>query len=74
MNHVLDEELSGYIARLSVPQKKSLLAVIKSFLQKDNHNELDIIQYNKDIDEAMRRMDSGKLIHHEDIEREAAAL
>jgi len=74
MGHILDldKELTGYISRLSNPQKKSLLAVIKSFLQKENHTAIDLIQYNKEIDAAMARMDSGSFVSQEDLEIEAA--
>jgi len=72
MSQIIDKELNNYLARLTYPQKKSILAVIKSFLQKDADNALDVIQYNKEIDAAMIRMDSGSLISNEDLEKESA--
>jgi predicted transcriptional regulator len=68
----IDKELTGYLSHLTLSQKKSLLAVIKSFLSKEEVSDIDTVQYNNEIDEAMARMDSGKFISHDELEKEAA--
>lgn len=69
MAHSIDTELHQYIDRLNPVQKKSLLDVIKSFLKTDSSISLD--QYNNEIDEAMIRMDAGKYISQENLEKES---
>jgi hypothetical protein len=51
-------------------EKQSLLTVIKSFLHLKTNNGSRIEQYNKDIDEAMARIDKGEFTTHEDVEKE----
>lgn len=68
MAQVLDKELHKYWELLDTPQKKSIISMIKSFLhpmEKDSH--ISIEQYNKEIDEAMTRIDKGEFISHEDV-------
>jgi hypothetical protein len=71
MAQVLDKELLKYWEQLDGPQKKSILGMIKSFLQPAKKiSEFSIDQYNKEIDEAMARMDAGQFTTHEDVEKE----
>jgi hypothetical protein len=75
MVSILDKELIQYFTRLDEMQKKSLLAMIKSFLKQDS-NVLDtttIQQYNKELDEAMARMDNGHFTTLEELENEMQA-
>ena len=68
----LDFEIQKYLPLLGNEEKQSLLSVIKSFLnlKKDNTEAINIKQYNKDIDEAMARIDKGEFTTHEDLEKE----
>jgi hypothetical protein len=68
----LDFEIQKYLPLLSNNEKQSLLSVIRSFinLKKENIEVIDIEQYNKDIDEAMARMDKGEFTSHEDLFKE----
>jgi hypothetical protein len=67
----LDTEIQKYLPLLGNEEKQSLLGVIKSFLNLKNDNPVgDIPQYNKEIDEAMARIDSGSFTTHEDLEKE----
>jgi predicted transcriptional regulator len=64
----IDKELYKYWELLDASQKKSILSMIKSFIQpksKDSHISLE--QYNKELDEAMARIDAGDFISHEDV-------
>jgi hypothetical protein len=69
MAHSIDSELLSYIDKLDAVQKKSLLDVVKSFLKAEN--PISVQQYNDEIDEAMIRMDAGKYISQQDLEKEA---
>lgn len=76
MTTALDKELIQYFVRLSEPQKRSLLVMIKSFLTSENtaHAESDTIEkYNKELDDAMKRIDRGEFTTLEDLEKEMKA-
>lgn len=51
---LLENELLQYWPMLTIVQQESILSVIKSIVQQEA--EIDIEQYNRDIDEAMRRI------------------
>lgn len=62
----LDNEFMKYWLKLSVPEKKSLLSVAKNFVEsKEETGRLGIEQYNKEIDEAMARMDNNEFFTHQ---------
>ncbi len=75
MASVLDKELIQYFTRLNEPQKKSLLEMIKSFLKSGNESmeNSSIEQYNKELDEAMNRIDKGAFTTLDALEKEAQA-
>lgn len=71
MAQVLDKEIHRYWDLLNTTQKKSILSMIKSFLQPaEKGSPISIEQYNKELDEAMKRINEGKFITHEDLEKE----
>lgn len=61
----LDNEFMQLWSKLTVVQKQSLLSVIKSFAQPEDR--ISIEQYNQEIEEAMKRMDSGEHYTHEQV-------
>ncbi len=68
----LDSEIQKYLPLLGNEEKQSILSVIKSFLslKKENSETINIEQYNKEIDEAMARINNGAFTTHEDLEKE----
>ena len=73
MAQVLEKELSQYWGLLDNTQKKSILTMIKSFLQpKGKSSHTTIAQYNHEIDQAMNRIDRGEGISHEVVAKEMA--
>jgi predicted transcriptional regulator len=68
----LDAEINRYLPLLGNEEKKSLLGVIKSFLQlkKDQKDHLTIEQYNKEIDEALAQVKEGKFVTQDELEKE----
>jgi hypothetical protein len=68
----LDTEINKYLPLLGNEEKMTLLSVIKSFLnlKKENEVNINIEQYNKDINEAMARIDNGHFTTQEDVEKE----
>lgn len=65
----LEKELMQYWPKLTLVQQESILGVIKSMIQPNFG--IDIEQYNREIDEAMKRIDEGKFITQEDLEKES---
>ena len=64
----LEQEFGRYWQKLSVVEKESLLAVAKNYVElKDDTERISIEEYNKEIDEAMARMDAGEGIPHEEV-------
>lgn len=63
----LDSEFSRYWALLTPVQKESLLSVIKSFVIP--RERISIEQYNKEIDEAIARVEAGEFYTQEEVEK-----
>ena len=64
----LEMEFDKYWSKLTIVEKESLLAVAKNYVQlKDDTDRISIEQYNKEIDEAMARMDAGEFHTHEEV-------
>lgn len=61
---LVDNELNKYWSLLTVVQKESIISVIKSFIEPEN----SIDQYNKEIDQAIGRVESGDFYTHEEVE------
>ena len=72
MASILDKELLQYFMRLDEPQKRSLLEMMKSFLKTDNESlrSVSIEQYNRELDEAMQRIEKGDFTSLEELEKE----
>jgi len=68
----IDKELIKYFFKLNEPQKKSLLQMIKTFTKSEkNSGELiSIEQYNKELDEAMIRIDEGNFTTLQELQKE----
>jgi predicted transcriptional regulator len=73
MASALERELLQYIVQLNEAEKKSVLQMLKTFLKdrEKKHSRISIEQYNKEIDEAVARVEAGEYYTHEDVERMA---
>ena len=65
----LENTLMEYWAQLNVVQQESIVSLIKSIVQPEERTNLEL--YNREIDEAMKRIDEGRFIAQEDLEKEA---
>ena len=63
----LDSEFNRYWSLLTPVQKESLLSVIKSFVIP--RERISIEQYNKEIDEAVARVEAGQFYTQEEVEK-----
>jgi hypothetical protein len=73
MAKALERELLQYILQLDEAEKKSVLQMLKTFLKGREKNlpRISIEQYNKEIDEAIARVEAGEYYTHEEVERMA---
>ena len=73
MAKALERELLQYIFQLDEAEKKSVLQMLKTFLKgrEKSFPRTSIEQYNKEIDEAIARVEAGEYYSHEEVERMA---
>jgi vacuolar-type H+-ATPase subunit D/Vma8 len=65
------KQLDGYLPLLSNKQQILLLEMVKSFLNVDSDaNRITREQYNKEIAEAVTRIEEGNFVSHEDALKE----
>ena len=69
MANTIDQELYHYILQLNEAEKKSVLQMLKTFLQGRNQNpeRISLEQYNKEIEEAEAEFEKGEYITHEEL-------
>lgn len=64
----LDNDFMKYWSMLSGVEKESLLTVAKNYVQlKEDNLYLSIEQYNKEIEEAVTRVEAGQFYTHEEV-------
>ena len=66
----LEQEFDQYWSKLNIVEKESLLAVAKNYVQLKDENDTDrvsIEEYNKEIDEAVARVEAGEFYTHEEV-------
>lgn len=66
--HSLDSEFMKYWLRLTSIEKESLLSVAKHYVAlKDEVGRTSLEQYNRELEEAMERIDAGEFYTHEQV-------
>ena len=67
-----DKELISYFSLLDEKQKETLLEMIKSFVKPGNSSteRVSVEQYNKELDEAMERIEKGEFVTMEELLKE----
>lgn len=63
----IDKELLKYFTQLDEPQKKSLLALMKTFLKSETTGRVSIETYNRELDEAMEEIKNGEVYSHDEV-------
>lgn len=65
----IDKELLRYFSQLDEAQKKSLLEMLKTFLGSETQEkeQTNIEEYNRELEEAMKRIDAGEFYTHEEV-------
>jgi vacuolar-type H+-ATPase subunit D/Vma8 len=70
-NAAIKKQIDGYLPLLSNKQQVLLLEMVKSFLNVDkNAKRITRKQYNKEITEAVARIEKGDFVKHEDALKE----
>lgn len=74
MTNILDQKLQGYLEQLNEAEKKSILLLLKTFLNSRTGTveHISIDQYNKEIDEALAEAETGNFITQDEMEKQAA--
>ncbi|MBI2270654.1 MAG: hypothetical protein HYU69_09915 [Bacteroidetes bacterium] len=67
----IKKQFDSYLPLLSKKQQTLLLEMVKSFLNVDKENpRVNRKQYNKEIDEAVARIEKGNFVTHQDAIKE----
>jgi len=74
MVNVSEKEWQKYFMQLNEAEKKSVLLMLKIFLQRrgEDVKRINIEQYNKEIDEALAEVEEGDYISQDEMEKIAA--
>ncbi|TAF45897.1 MAG: hypothetical protein EAZ51_09270 [Sphingobacteriales bacterium] len=69
----IKKQVDNYLPLLSAKQQELILEMIKSFLNIEKDNErISQKQYNKEVDEAVSRIENGNFVTHQDALKELA--
>ena len=65
----IDKELMQYFTRLNEQQKKSLLEMIKTFMNPSNNevSSMTVEEYNSELEEAEAAFERGDYVTHEEL-------
>jgi vacuolar-type H+-ATPase subunit D/Vma8 len=67
----IKKQVDDYLPLLSARQQALVLEMIKSFLDVDSDTKrLTRKQYNKELDEAVTRVENGNFVSHKDAVKE----
>jgi vacuolar-type H+-ATPase subunit D/Vma8 len=67
----IKKQVDTYLPLLSAKQKVLVLEMIKCFLNVDEYAKRTTLeQYNKELDEAVARIEQGKFVSHKDALKE----
>ena len=74
MVNVSEKEWQKYFVQLNEAEKKSVLLMLKIFLQRrgEDVKRTNIEQYNKEIDKALAEVEDGDYISQDEMEKIAA--
>ncbi len=75
LGKALEQEMHNYFIQLNEAEKKSVILMLRTFLKGRSpmaaENDLNIEQYNKEIDEAIARVEAGAFHTHQEVEKMA---
>lgn len=73
-NNVTENQWQSYFTQLTEIEKKSVLLMLKAFLRERNEgdHQINIEQYNEEIDQALVEIEKGEYISQEEMEKLAS--
>ncbi len=73
MAGTLEQEMFNYFIQLNEAEKKSVVQMLKTFLKgrRTPEHNISLEQYNKEIDEAIARVQAGDFFTQEQVEEMA---
>lgn len=67
----IKKQFDGYLPLLTVKQQELILEMIKSFLETDKGSKrISKKQYNKELEEAVARIEKGQFVSHSEALKE----
>lgn len=73
MVNAIEKELFAYFMQLSEAEKNSILQMVKTFVREKNGGvEIDVEQYNRDIEEALMDIAKGNFITQDQMEHKVS--
>ena len=71
MAKALDKEMYNYFMQLNEAEKKSVIQMLKTFLKgrEEKTGHVSIAQYNKEVDDAVSRVEEGDFYTNEEVEK-----
>ena len=74
MANALEQEWNNYFVQLNELERKSVLLMLKTFLQRRNEDtdRISMEQHNKEIDEALTQVEAGNYMTQDEMEKRAA--
>ena len=67
----IKKQFDGYLPLLSAKQQELILEMVKSFLNVDKDSKrISKKQYNKELNEAVARIERGNFVNHKDAIKE----
>lgn len=69
MENVLEKKMSNYFSQLNEQEKKSVVQMLKVFLnaRSENTKRVSIEQYNIELDKAMEEVKRGETYTHDEV-------
>ena len=69
---IIEKELNSYLPLLSKEQQNLILKMVKSILHIDEKEKrISIEQYNSEIEAAVKEINSGKFVTHEEVVKQS---
>lgn len=68
METTIEQQLQHYFRQLSSAEQKSILQLIKTFVEGRGEEErISVEEYNREIDEALTDIETGNVYTHEEV-------
>jgi hypothetical protein len=72
MENTMNEELHQYFTQLNKEEKKTVLQLLKTFVQNRNQDpeRISLQQYNQELEESEKQIEQGNFTTQEELEKD----